>query len=37
MHAKSENIETMISDEAVKVIKNFLIYLKINMKIIYSQ
>ena len=32
MHSKSSNIEIMISDEADKVIKNFLIHLKIDTK-----
>ena len=34
MHSKSDNIEIIISDEADEVIKNFLIQLKIDIKII---
>ena len=34
MHSKSETIEIIISNEADKVIKNFLINLKIDLKII---
>ena len=34
MHSKSDNIEIMISDEADEVIKNFLVHLKIDIKII---
>ena len=37
MYSKSDNIEIMISDEANGVIKNFLIHLKIDVKIIYSR
>ena len=33
MHLKSDNLEIMISDEADKVIKSFLIHLKIDIKI----
>ena len=37
MHSKSDNIEIMISDEADEDIKkNILIYLKIDIKIIYN-
>ena len=34
MHSKGGNIEIMINDEADEVIKDFLIHLKINIKII---
>ena len=34
MHSKSDNIEIMISNEADEVIKNFLVHLKIDIKII---
>ena len=34
VHSKSDNIEIMINDEADEVIKNFLIHLKIHIKII---
>ena len=34
MHSKSGNIEIMINDEADENIKDFLIHLKINIKII---
>ena len=37
MYSKSDNIEIMISDEANGVTKNFLIHLKIDVKIIYSR
>ena len=37
MHSKSDNIETMIIEEADEVIKNFLIHIKIDIKIIYNQ
>ena len=33
MHAESDNIEAMISDEADEVIKQFLIHLKIDIEI----
>ena len=36
MHSESDNIKFMISYEADEVIKNFLIHLKINIKIIYN-
>ena len=36
MHSKSDNIKTMISDEADEVIKNFSIHLQTDIKIIYS-
>ena len=35
MHSKSSNIETMINDEADKVIKD--LHLKIDVKIIWNQ
>ena len=35
MHSKSDNIEIMVSDEADEVIKNFLIHVKVYIKIIY--
>ena len=35
MHLKSDNIEIMVSDEADEVIKNFLIHVKVYIKIIY--
>ena len=34
MHSKSDNIEIMISGEADKVVKNFTIHFKIDIKII---
>ena len=34
MHSKSDNIEIMINDEADEVIKELLIHLKIDIKII---
>ena len=34
MYSKSDNIEIIISDEADEVIKNFLIHLKTDIKII---
>ena len=37
MHLKSDNIEIMNSDEADEVTKNFLIHLKIDIKIIQNQ
>ena len=37
MHLKSDNIEIMSSDEADEVTKNFLIHLKIDIKIIQNQ
>ena len=37
MHSKSDNIEIMIIEEADEVIKNFLIHIKIDIKIIYNQ
>ena len=37
MHSKSDNIEIMISDEVNEVIKQFLIHLKIDIKIIYNR
>ena len=37
MHLKSNNIEIMSSDEADEVTKNFLIHLKIDIKIIQNQ
>ena len=37
MHLKSDNIEIMSSDEANKEKKNFLIHLKIDIKIIQNQ
>ena len=35
MHSKSDNIEIMVSDEADEVMKNFLIHVKVDIKIIY--
>ena len=37
IHSKSDNIEIMMNDEANKMIKNFLIHLKIDIKIIWNQ
>ena len=37
MHLKSDNIEIMSSDEADEVTKNFLIHVKIDIKIIQNQ
>ena len=37
MHSKSDNVEIVISDETDEVIKNVLIHLKIDIKIIYNQ
>ena len=37
MHSKSDNIEIMINDEADEVIKNFLINLEIDIKIIWNE
>ena len=34
MHSKSDSIEIMISDEADEFTKNFLIHLKVDIKII---
>ena len=36
MHSRSDNIEIMIHDEANNVIKNLLIYVKIDIKIIWN-
>ena len=37
MHSKSDNVEIMINDEADEVIKDFLIDLKIDIKMIYNR
>ena len=37
MHSKSDNIEILISDKEDEAIKNFLIHLEIDIKIIYSR
>ena len=37
MHSESDNIKFMISYEADEVIKNFLIHLKIDIKLIYNR
>ena len=37
MHSKSDNIEIMINDEADEFRKDFLIHLKIDIKIIWNQ
>ena len=37
MHSKSDNIEIMINDEADEVKKNFLIHLKVDIKIIWNR
>ena len=36
MHSKSDNIEIMINYEADEVIKNFLIRLKLDTKIVWN-
>ena len=37
MHSKSDSIEIMINDKADEVIKNFLIHIKTDIKIIWNQ
>ena len=37
MHSKSDKIEITINDEADEVIKNFLVHLKIDIKMIWCQ
>ena len=37
MHSKSDNIETMINDESDEVMKDFLVHLKTDIKIIQNQ
>ena len=37
MHPQSNNIEIMINDKADQVIKNFLIHLNIDIKIIWNE
>ena len=36
MHSKSDNIEIMINDKANEVIKNLIIYSKLDIKIIWN-
>ena len=36
MHSKSDNVEIMIKDEANELMKNLLIYSKIDIKIIWN-